>query len=125
MYTYTPPSKTTTTAESLTGGVFTPSTTSAPTSFLSYQGRWGDAEYPDSDERQKGKGLFGFKKYVGGPTGVEDKQLMRKEVWPENEFSKGQKVRRKVPGVGLLGCFGKGEAKKLGMLIKSKGKGMR
>lgn len=29
-----------------------------------------------------------------GPTGPADKQLDRKQVWPENQFSGGQKVRK-------------------------------
>ena len=41
------------------------------------------------------------------------KQLGRKEVWPENEFSKGQRVRTKLPwaGFGKGGVKGKGKAK--------------
>ncbi|KAI8937932.1 hypothetical protein NX059_005615 [Plenodomus lindquistii] len=80
--------------------IFTSFTPDAPTSYLFFNGRWGDAEYPESDPRQAGKGLFGFKKYVGGPTGPADKQLERKEVWPENQWSQGQRVRSKLPGTG-------------------------
>jgi len=79
---------------------FTPLTPNMPTSFLLFTGRWGDAEYPKSDKRQQGNDLLGFKKYVGGPTGPADKQLKRKEVWPENEWSKGQRVRSRLPGTG-------------------------
>jgi len=46
-----------------------------PVGFLNFKGRWGDAEYPEDDERQKGKGLLGFKKFVGGPTGVGEKYV--------------------------------------------------
>jgi hypothetical protein len=57
-------------------------------------------EYTEDDPRQKGKGLLGFKKYVGGPTGPVDKQLVRKEVWPQNEFSGGQRIRKRLPVAG-------------------------
>lgn len=69
-----------------------------PTGFLRFKGRWGDAEYPADDPRQKGKNLLGFKKFVGGPTGVAEKQLDRKEVWPENEKSKGQWIKTSIDG---------------------------
>lgn len=42
------------------------------------------------------------KRYTSGPTGPVDKQLTRKEVWPENQFSKGQKVRTRL-GLRLWG----------------------
>ncbi|KAF2676542.1 hypothetical protein K458DRAFT_447452 [Lentithecium fluviatile CBS 122367] len=61
-------------------------TPAAPTAYLHFRGRWGDQEYPAGDRRQDD--LAGNKKYVGGPTGPADKQLGRKEVWPENSFSK-------------------------------------
>lgn len=88
-YTYTLASKT-----------FNPTspTPTAPISFLTYTGHWGDAEYPETDPKQKGKGLFGFKKYVGGPTGPADKGLDRKEVWPEGQFSGGQRIRTSLDG---------------------------
>lgn len=124
-------------------------TGNAPTGFLNFIGQWGDQEYPADDARQKGKNLFsckcfyfyfysllfhflaekkgggltGFdlvKKYVSGPTGPADKQLNRKEVWPESQFSSGQRVRTKL-GVSFwekakkdfaqLNCLGKKKAK--------------
>lgn len=96
---------------------FTPivPTPSAPTGFLRFKGRWGDQEYPDSDKRQDN--LVGNKKYVGGPTGPADKQLDRKEVWPQNSFSKGQKIRTSLGIVGFkawfrgLNSFGKKQKK--------------
>ncbi|KAL5392811.1 hypothetical protein DPSP01_000509 [Paraphaeosphaeria sporulosa] len=104
-YAYTPSSRS-----------FTPlaPTPDAPTGWLYYKGRWGDEEYPKDDKRQHD--LLGNKKFVGGPTGPADKQLDRKEMWPENQFSKGQKVRKSL-GVGWsckewvgkvkLQCFGR------------------
>ncbi|KAF1973319.1 hypothetical protein BU23DRAFT_135373, partial [Bimuria novae-zelandiae CBS 107.79] len=93
-------------------------TPDAPTAWLRYKGRWGDEEYPASDRRQKN--LFGNKKFVGGPTGPADKQLGRKEVWPENAWSAGQRLRERVDDGGKgkvkewfekLNCFGKGKGK--------------
>ncbi|KAH7378320.1 hypothetical protein BKA66DRAFT_149445 [Pyrenochaeta sp. MPI-SDFR-AT-0127] len=111
-YTYTPP---TTSTDPFTG-TFTPISPSppdTPTRFLHFTGRWGDAEYPESDPRQKGKGLFGFKKFVGGPTGPADKQLVRAQVWPQNQWSAGQRIRTGLDGrswlrdgLGKLACCG-------------------
>ncbi|KAF2823080.1 hypothetical protein CC86DRAFT_75920 [Ophiobolus disseminans] len=58
-----------------TTSTFTPYNATDPTAFLYFKGRWGDAEYPADDPRQKDKGLLGFKKYGGGPTGVGDKYV--------------------------------------------------
>lgn len=83
---------------------------------MDFKGRWGDAEYPESDPRQKGKGLLGFKKYTGGPTGPVDKQLGRKEVWVENEWSKGQKVRKRLEGTWWEGVVKKVSGKRKGVV---------
>lgn len=92
---------------------FPSSSPPAPTGFLNFTGRWGDAEYPTSDPRQS-TFLFGrFKKYNGGPTGPKDKQLGRKEVWPQNADSKGQRLR---------GTLGVGFGKWVKGLFKGKGK---
>jgi hypothetical protein len=54
----------------------------ASTGAMEYHGKWGDDQYPSSDPRQKE--FFGFWKYVAGPTGPWDKQLVRKKVCPDN-----------------------------------------
>lgn len=75
---------------------------------------------PSNDHRQDD--LFGNKKYVGGPTGPLDKQLVRKEVWPENSNSKGQYIRKKLgPGTweAIKGWAGKMQcAKSKGAAVK-------
>jgi hypothetical protein len=73
---------------------FNPYIPGTPVSYLHYKGRWGDAQYPDNDKRQKQ--LAGNRKYVGGPTGPADKQLWRKEVWPQNTWAEGQRVRKEL-----------------------------
>ncbi|RMD43433.1 hypothetical protein DV735_g1781, partial [Chaetothyriales sp. CBS 134920] len=49
-----------------------------PTGFLPFRGHWGDPQLPDSNANQVN--FFGFRKYTGGPTGPEDKNLNRSEV---------------------------------------------
>ncbi|GME27523.1 Vacuolar protein sorting-associated protein 62 [Neofusicoccum parvum] len=63
---------------------FTPLDDSYPTAWLNYQGKWGDEEYPEDDDRQQL--LFGgaIQKYASGPTGPVRKQLDRKDVCPDN-----------------------------------------
>jgi hypothetical protein len=91
-YEYTGPSS------SASAGTFTAYSDSDPVGYLRFAGQWGDQEYPEDDLRQKAKGLLGFKKYVSGPTGPLKKDLIRKEVWPQNEFSGGQTIRKRLPG---------------------------
>ena len=101
---------------SYTSDTFTPYTPTAPTSYLSFTGRWGDEEYPANDPRQKGKNLLTFKKYTGGPTGPADKQLMRKDVWPQNSSSGGQRIRTSVDGSSWFrDLFGRMKMKKAGV----------
>lgn len=54
-------------------------------SWLSFLGRWGDKQYPDSDPRQLNFLNLGVSwRYESGPTGPIDKDLDRKEVCPGN-----------------------------------------
>ncbi|WPH01802.1 Hypothetical protein R9X50_00465600 [Acrodontium crateriforme] len=56
-----------------------------PVNWLSFVGKWGDDQYPKSDPLQSSPfGINGLYKYVGGPTGPEDKQLNRTQVCPDN-----------------------------------------
>lgn len=66
--------------------VFTPYDPSYPTAWLSFIGKWGDQEYPDSDPRQhKIFGIDATARYASGPTGPRDKQLNRTQVCPTGE----------------------------------------
>ncbi|KAK7511934.1 uncharacterized protein IWZ02DRAFT_462910 [Phyllosticta citriasiana] len=54
-----------------------------PTEWLDFLGRWGDKQYPKSDKRQQ-EILGGVTaKYVNGPTGPIEKQLVRKDPCPD------------------------------------------
>jgi hypothetical protein len=75
-YTFTPSSS--------TNGTFIPSDTSTPTSWLFFEGRWGDEQYPDSDPVQVNfLNLNITWKYESGPTGPLDKGLNRTDVCPD------------------------------------------
>jgi hypothetical protein len=52
-------------------------------SFFFYKGLWGDLQYADDDPRQKTVPKFGLKRFVSGPTGPIDKQLLRKGLFPD------------------------------------------
>ncbi|KIW07471.1 uncharacterized protein PV09_01439 [Verruconis gallopava] len=54
------------------------------TSFLHYNGRWGDKQYPDSDPRQMTVPYFKIKRFQTGPTGPLSKQLVRKGLSPDH-----------------------------------------
>ena len=50
----------------------------SPTSYLSFQGTWGDPQLPTSDSRQRETfGISVTAEWTGGPTGPDDKQLNR------------------------------------------------
>lgn len=55
------------------------------TSFFYYTGRWGDQQYPDSDPRQETIPYFKLKRFVTGPTGPGDKQLVRRGMFPDHQ----------------------------------------
>lgn len=58
----------------------------SPTNWLSFTGKWGDQQYPDSDRRQKKiLGIAATAKFVSGPTGPFDKQLNRQDVCTHND----------------------------------------
>ena len=65
---------------------FTAYDNAAPTNYLKFVGHWGDKLYPTSDPRQKKFfNIDATAKYVDGPTGPEDKQLVRSKVCPDKE----------------------------------------
>lgn len=51
-----------------------------PIGAMDYRGRWGDQQYGDGDRRQES--WWGWKKFVDGPTGPRDKDLVRRTVCP-------------------------------------------
>jgi hypothetical protein len=68
-----------------TGKIFTAYNGTDPTGWLSFQGQWGDEQYPKSDKRQRETfGNAGLAQYVGGPNGPQFKQIVRKNVWPDS-----------------------------------------
>ena len=70
-----------------TANSYTAYDSSYPTEWLSFVGKWGDEQYPDSDPRQhKIFGIDASAQYSSGPTGPEDKQLNRTDVCPTGEF---------------------------------------
>lgn len=54
------------------------------TSFLYFDGIWGDAQYAGDDPRQRTVPVFGLKRYVSGPQGPIFKGLVRKGLFPDN-----------------------------------------
>ena len=69
----------------VTTNTYTAYDSSTPVNWLYFIGKWGDDQYPTSDPRQKEiLGISLTAKYVGGPTGPEDKQLNRTLVCPDN-----------------------------------------
>ncbi len=56
---------------------------SYPVGWLSFVGKWGDEQYPDSDPRQhKILGINAAAEFTSGPTGPDDKQLNRTDICP-------------------------------------------
>ena len=58
------------------------------TSFLYFTGIWGDYQYADDDPRQYTVPKFGLKRFVSGPTGPMEKQLVRKGMFPGRRYTK-------------------------------------
>ena len=56
------------------------------TNYLKFNGKWGDKQYPKGDPRQNLiLGIDATAKFVDGPTGPEDKQLVRANVCPDQK----------------------------------------
>ncbi|KAG5982253.1 hypothetical protein E4U55_002144 [Claviceps digitariae] len=58
------------------------------TSFLYFTGLWGDAQYPDEHPLQKTVPYFGLKRFVSGPRGPLAKQLVRRDLFPDQRGRK-------------------------------------
>ncbi|KAF9871798.1 vacuolar protein sorting-associated protein 62 [Colletotrichum karsti] len=66
-----------------------PSPSANLTSLIYYAGRWGDAQWPDSDPRQDTVPKFGLKRFNAGPTGPRHKHLVRKGLKPDQRRKMG------------------------------------
>ncbi|EPQ65382.1 BgtASP-20287 [Blumeria graminis f. sp. tritici] len=64
----------------------------SPLGFMKYNGLWGNTDMPKDDPAQES--LFGFPKFVGGPSGPMDKRLNRINVCLNDD--KSCKVRDKL-----------------------------
>jgi hypothetical protein len=51
------------------------------TSWFYFRGRWGDAQYADYDPRQRTLPFVGQKRFLAGPPGPIDKQLLREGMY--------------------------------------------
>ena len=58
--------------------------TENPVGAMEFRGRWGDQQYADGDERQSS--WLGWRRFVDGPTGPWDKELVRDGVCPDGGF---------------------------------------
>jgi hypothetical protein len=57
-----------------------------PLGAMNFHGRWGDQQYPDGDKRQES--WWGWKRFVDGPTGPWDKDLIRSNVCRPNTLGR-------------------------------------
>ncbi|KAL5353452.1 hypothetical protein ACLOAV_001489 [Pseudogymnoascus australis] len=55
-----------------------------PVGAMAFRGHWGDKQYTDGDERQSW--WLGWRRFVDGPTGPWDKELVREGVCPDGGF---------------------------------------